>query len=94
MVDHERSNECLPSTRYVWKRVKMSRLPKGNVTAPKGRHAWHRFARWPRKRPLTVTLYYRGGTEAFIAVKARGVEAYLPGHIQLIDLYRCICNDL
>lgn len=63
------------------------------MTAPKARHAWHRLSPWPKKRPLTVRIYYRGGPEAFYSVKARGFEAFVPGWVALHDLMTDVYNS-
>lgn len=41
---------------------------------------------WPRRKPLTLTLVYRGGPEAWWEVRARGRVWRRPGVTALHDL--------
>lgn len=76
----------IPSTRYEWRKVKMSRSAGGQQhSAPKGRRFFH-LPPWDWRRPTTVTMKYRGGAEGWIEVRARGSLARYPGYVQLIDV--------
>lgn len=94
MPRREDPNTRLPSTTFVWKRVKMSSRPKGSKSAPKGRHAWRRFPRLPLDRAITVRLEYSGGAEAWVRVGARGTWGSVPGWMSIIDVLRLVLNDV
>lgn len=74
------------STRIGWK-------PETITTAPQGREAWRSrrqtrpfLARRDWRRPLTITVAYRGSSEAWIEVKARGRTQRYDGHLTLLDV--------
>lgn len=94
MANQSETNVRLPSTTWELKRVKIGRRPKGSITAPKGRHAWHRFPRLPLQRSVTVRLEYSGGAEAWVKVGARGVWGSFPGHWTILDVLRTVLNDV
>jgi hypothetical protein len=64
----------------------MRRRPDGQgARAPKGRR-WHSLP-WRNPRdPLTVTIVYRGGPEAWVEVKARGSMGRFHGNTALFDV--------
>lgn len=80
----------LPSTTWAWKRVKISPAPKANTTSRKATPP-QPSRRNPRE-PLTVTIRYRGGPEAWWEVKGRGKTYRFPGYLALHDVMRTIHN--
>lgn len=64
--------------------------PEGpRVTSPEGRpHLSRRDAR----QPITLTLRYRGGGEAWWEVTARGTKWRFPGYLALHDVMREVLN--
>lgn len=75
-----------PSTTWPLRPVRITRAPVASGhSVPKG-HRWRRLpARNPRN-PLTITVKWRGGSEAWVEVHARGDVARLPGWIPISDL--------
>lgn len=64
----------------------MRRPAGGHVeSAPKG-HRWRRRARLDWRKPVHVTLKFRGGPEAWVEVHARGDFARYPGWVALVDV--------
>lgn len=84
------TNTGSESTTWEYRKVKMSRRRRPDQdSAPKG-HRWRRFrARDPRE-PITITLKYRGGPEAWVEVRGRGETNRYPGWVALYDLVRDI----
>ena len=82
------TNSSSPSTRWVWKQVKMSRPPEADRdSAPKGRR-WYRLPTLDWRRPFTVSVKYRGGAECWFEIRARGQMGRFPGHVSLYDAMR------
>lgn len=79
------SNTRSQSTTFAWKRVKLRTPPEGQerVRAKRGPHGLSR-RNWCE--PLTLTIAYNGGPEAWITVKTRGRVFKRPGWVQLVDL--------
>lgn len=79
-------NERTSSTRYEWRKVKISGgAPEG--PAPKAAaKRWGGLSRRGSKQPLTLTVTYRGGAESWWLIQARGRSAAVPGHRALDDV--------
>lgn len=76
---------------YEWRKVR--RPARGHQdSAPKG-HRWRLRPPWPRRKPLTLTVKYRGGPEAWIEVHSRGDFGRFPGNTYLIDVCEQIWRD-
>ena len=85
MSSNSDANKRTPSTTFEWRKVKISRAPQASTDSrPKGVPAALRARRDPR-RPLTVTIVYRGGAEAWWELRARGMVVRRPGHVSLHD---------
>lgn len=80
------SEQTFRSTTWEWKRVKVSRAPQASEDRrPKGGR-WFHLPPWEwRRRPLHITVKYRGGPEAWFEVHARGSMGRFPGHVSLFD---------
>lgn len=80
----------LPSTTFVWKRVRMSIgfRPAGNSNERSEFRPWLR----PRDpvKPLDMRLRYTGGPEASIEVRHRGRTWRFPGGTALIDVLQFV----
>jgi len=64
----------------------VSRPPEGEEASAKPST---RKGRPPRRNwfePLTLTIEYSGGPEAWVVVKTRGRTFRRPGHCQIVDL--------
>lgn len=82
-----------PSTTWAWKRTKIRTPPAGQTTARAKRGRWYGLATWPRSRPLTVTISYRGGAESWWLVQARGRNGVFPGHAAIEDVMAAVNNE-
>lgn len=85
-----------PSTTFVWKRAKMSRAPQASVNSqPKaGISAFRRLPPWPwRRKSLHLTVTYRGGSECWFEIHARGHVLRRPGYTALVDVVKDIANQ-
>lgn len=80
------SNKLPPSTTWEWQN-RMIRVPAGGQKAQpaEGGHPQRLPLRNSRK-PLTVTITYRGGPECWWELKARGVTIRRPGALALHDV--------
>jgi hypothetical protein len=67
--------------------------PAGQNAVGAKRPRWHGLARWPRTRPLTITVQYRGGAESWWLVSARGRHAAFPGSAAIEDVMSQVCNE-
>lgn len=76
-----------PSTTWEWKRVIVRRPPEANGSrAPQAHRRWFHLPPHDRRRPLSITVKYRGGAQGWIEVHARGSMRRVPGDIALLDL--------
>lgn len=86
-------NERTPSTTWAWRRVKIAPAPQAESDAERSESALGSLLPWPRRRPLTLTLRYRGGSEAWYEIRVRGRTIRRPGHVALHDLWREITRN-
>lgn len=77
-------NVGTPSTTWEWRRVKMQRPPEAKERAERSESS--SLLPWPRSKPVTVVLKYRGGPECWVEVRARGRIWRRPGHTAVYDL--------
>lgn len=86
-------NDCSASPTWAWRRVRVRRPPEAHSDSrPKGDH----FRRLPRRdprEPLKITVSYRGGSEAWYELHARGGVLRRPGVISLHEIMTIINND-
>jgi hypothetical protein len=74
-----------PSTTWEFKRVKVRRPPEATGTAAaEQRPSGRRRAREPRD-PLGVVVRYRGGSECWWQIEARGRTYRFPGWVSIHD---------
>jgi hypothetical protein len=84
------TNKRTASTTSEWEWRKIRRRPQGpSDTAPKASSSAVKSA-WNPREPLTVTVRYRGGPEAWFELRARGRTIRRPGHVAMYDAL----NDL
>ena len=70
----------------------MSERPDGQVVRAPSALRWHRLP-WRNPRDtLTWTVRYRGGSEAWVEVKARGATGRFHGSTSLFDVMAEICQ--
>lgn len=86
MADIEESNERTASTTWVWRQVKLSQPPQANGTTSEARPPKGSLLHWPRGKPMTIVIKYRGGPEGWVEVRARGRVWRRPGTTALYDL--------
>lgn len=87
-------NACSVSTTWERRSVKIRqrrRPPRGASPEASARRS---LAPWRRREPLTIQIVYRGGSEAWYRIKARGAVWYVPGHESLEDVMSSIYNDV
>lgn len=78
-------NERTPSTTFGWKRVKISQPPEANEHVERS-ESLKSLLPWPRRRPLVITVKYRGGAECWYEIRSRGRTIRRPGYVQIHDL--------
>lgn len=79
------ANTRLPSTNWEWRRVKVRRPAGGQGDSAAKPLRWFHLPPWPTRRPLSITVLYRGGPEAWYEIRARGTAGRFPGHVALHD---------
>jgi hypothetical protein len=80
------ANKGSRSTTSEWEWKKIRRRPKGPSSAStKSASSSVALSAWPRREPLTVTVVYRGGPEAWVELRARGEVIRVPGSLALFD---------
>ncbi len=67
--------------------------PAGHGTARAQRGRWRHLRRWPRSERLTLTVKYRGGSESWWLVTARGSSGVFPGHASLEDVMHAVMAE-
>lgn len=86
MSQDPNTNRCSPSTTWGWRKVKISTAPQANSDSrPKGVNPRSLARRDPRK-PLQVTIVFRGGAECWWEIRARGVVLRRPGYWAIHDV--------
>lgn len=76
------------STTWTPRTSKLRRTRPGGASRAGGAARWFRLARRDARGPLTVTIRYRGGNEAWWYVEARGSAGAFPGYRSLHDVMR------
>lgn len=74
------------STRWAWKRVKVPSPPEAPSKYSAGGPLRPCMSSSERRRPLTITVEYRGGQEAWYSVKGRGGVLRVSGYIAIHDV--------
>lgn len=93
MSDPREPNTRLRSTRWVAKPGKIGRPPEASKTTARRAARWYHLPNRDRRKPLTITISYRGGNECWYEVHARGSIGRFPGIICLHDVMREIYGD-
>jgi hypothetical protein len=93
MTDPREPNTRAPSTTWTWERRKIRRPAGGQQSSqPKAARWWHLPLR-DRRKPLTLTISYRGGPECWYEIHARGSIGRFPGHAYLHDVMAAIYGE-
>lgn len=86
MAPHHDTNRRLVSTRIVYEPVKITEAPQGTGQSRRRRPSRPFLARREWRRPLTLTVAYRGTSEPLVEIKARGRTWIADGHLTLLDV--------
>lgn len=81
------------STTWTWKRVKIARPAGGHSDSAAQPLRWYRLPPWPLRRPMTLSVKYRGGAEAWYEIHARGSSGRFVGSTALHDVMREISRQ-
>lgn len=93
MATDKQANTSSASTTWVWKKTKLKEPRReGQHSSAKPRR-FGGLSRRDRSRRLTLTISYKGGSEAWWLVEARGRTAVFPGHRALHDVMREVNKD-
>ena len=79
-------NACPPSTTWEWRKTKIRRPPEATARLPKAARRWYHLPMRDRRKPLTLTISYRGGPECWYEIHARGSIGRFPGYAALHDV--------
>jgi hypothetical protein len=86
MDSHPDTNSRLVSTRIGWIPATITEAPQGTGRGRRRRPSKPFLAKREWRRPLTITVSYRGTSEALILVTARGRSRMVDGHLSLLDV--------
>lgn len=82
-----------PSTTWEWRKTKIRSAPQAaQHSQPKAVRWYHMRAR-DRRKPLTLTISFRGGPEQWFEIHARGSIGRFPGYVCLADVMAAIYGD-
>lgn len=93
MPDVDDGNNRTPSTTWGWRRIKIAPAPQAEEHRERSEASLGSLLRWPRRKPLTITLKYRGGAECWWEIRARGRTIRRPGYVAVHDLMRELFRD-
>lgn len=81
------------STTFAWKYVKVAGPAGGQKPERSSSRGFRRLPRWPMRKPLSLTMKYRGGAECWVEVHSRGEIARFPGNTAVYDVLCRIANN-
>jgi hypothetical protein len=87
------SEQMFGSTTFAWKYVKVASPPEARKAVRSSARGFRRLPRWPQRKPLALTIKYRGGAEAWVEVHSRGEVARFPGSTAIYDVLCRITNN-
>ncbi len=82
------------STRFEWRPVKIRPAPQAQARRGAKRSSFRRLPRSDRTREITLRIVYRGGSESWWLVKARGEHGVFTGMCALEDVMRAVHSEL
>lgn len=85
MSIQQQSDECSVSTTWAFRKVKIRTAPQANGTARRRRSSKLSLRRRDARERLSIVIMYRGGSEAWWVIEARGERWTFPGHRSLHD---------
>jgi hypothetical protein len=93
MREPQEPNTRPPSTTWEWRKTKIRSAPQATQhSQPKAARWYHMRAR-DRRKPLTLTISYRGGPESWFEIHARGSIGRFPGWVALSDVMAVIYGE-
>lgn len=92
MTSIDESNGSSWSPTLEWEFGKIRRRPQRQRDSAKHRQLWRRMSRRNPSAPLTITVEWRGGAEAWVRVSARGSYRNYPGYASIADVVLDINN--
>lgn len=92
MPKSEIGNKRTPSTTWKWE-LRRVRADAARQAAQSPEASLRGLQGLSRREPVTITLTYRGGGEAWFEIRARGRRIMRPGHEALYDLARELWAD-
>lgn len=82
-----------PSTTWVWRKTKIAPAPQATRNSQPKAARWYHMRARDRRKPLTLTISYRGGPEQWFEIHARGSVGRFPGWVVLSDVMGAIYGD-
>lgn len=86
MADEDVANNRTASTTWGWRYVKIRTAPQAKEHRERSESALHSLLMWPRRKPMTLTIKWRGGAECWYEIRARGRTIRRPGCVALDDI--------
>jgi hypothetical protein len=81
------------STTWVSEQRKIRPAPQAKEHRASAASTLRGLLPWPRRKPLTLTLTFRGGSACWYEIRGRGRTIRRPGVIALHDLMREFYRD-
>jgi hypothetical protein len=86
MTKHRDENVSSVSTTWALKRVKVGQAPQAGSHSPRKGSSLRSRSRLDPRKPLTISVTYRGGAEAWWEIRARGCIIRRPGWQSIHDV--------
>jgi hypothetical protein len=81
------------STTFGWRYVKLASPAGGHQAVRSSAKGFRRLPRWPMRKPLPLTIKYRGGAEGWVEIHSRGNILRVPGSTSIYDVLARITNN-
>lgn len=85
-MDSTETYRCSVSTRWERNLDKIALPPEAQEKRRRSRPSVAKLTVWPRRQRLSMTITYRGGSEAWYEIKTRGRTWRVPGHVAIEDV--------
>ena len=93
MREPREPEQTFPSTTWTFERRKVRRPAGGQQGSQPKAVRWYHMATRDRRRPLTLTISWRGGPECWYEIHARGSIGRFPGSVCLHDVMAAIYGE-
>lgn len=87
------SRRTVVSTTWVSEQRKIASPPQAKEHRASAASSLLGLLPWPRRKPMVLSIKFRGGPECWYEVRARGRTIRRPGVIALHDLMRELYRD-